>query len=576
MRSRLSGFIQLPLLVVLMVISVALPVASRLVSQNQATIGKATGSYCPCATTTCQGSTCLGEMGQTCQGIKTCTQALPPCTQTCDQGSVCSGGPVYTCGKICGYGSKVCGVSKKDCPNIKKWTSCDGYTRKCESQTVQVDQGQNCPVNECGGSEGNSSHCGYKEPPKCDCDCAADKYTDQNCAGSCGQSCQGTIVRPTSIPPTSTPVPVCTTTGICSDNSDCCSGACFGGLCQSTTTTTPQPTMTPGAGGTYQNTPTPIIESTLGGRKVLMKVENFEEAPTVIPTLAVSVDTYAPSLQTTVKTINGQVYETETGKNIGDLGVNSDLLVTTGSKIGFTQVDQYDYVTANSYQSAYVSDLFSKLDRVYQPNKGLSAVLAGVPGQTDIVNQITSSVQNENLRQVNSFLKQQLVYNQEMVGVFSPASVGLDPSNKVTYDAFVEVAWNNYNNYNRNIEVLVKDQKGVCFDFSVLMQMYLATKNVETELVFSRSLQHNFLLTLDKKDEVQVVDPTVGIVTSLATHSKEKQYTDLRFYKPIISPLSQTGNDASIQITTIAQKAVCQLKPLDPGCQDPSLLIPTK
>ena len=194
---------------------VALPFASKLVQQNQETRSKATG-YCDCAAGTCKGSTCVDYTngGATCQGTKTCTQAPPACTQSCDLGSACSGGPVYACGKICGYGNKVCGPAKKDC-HPKKWTSCDGYTRKCENQTVSVDNNQDCPRDECSGGEGNSSHCGYQEPPKCDCNCAADKYTDQNCAGSCGQSCQGTMVRPTAIP-TSPPA---------------CTGSCFGTTC---------------------------------------------------------------------------------------------------------------------------------------------------------------------------------------------------------------------------------------------------------------------------------------------------------------------------------------------------------
>jgi len=109
-----NGFAQIPLMIGLLLMAVAIPVATKLVQTNQENRGKATGA-CP-GTETCRyGISDCGANGYysgtgTCPGGKCCGGPVPTGNDKCTNGpKYCTGGKIYVCkADKSGYTSSNC------------------------------------------------------------------------------------------------------------------------------------------------------------------------------------------------------------------------------------------------------------------------------------------------------------------------------------------------------------------------------------------------------------------------------------------------------------------------------------
>lgn len=160
----------------------------------------------------------------------------------CGDGKHCTS---YCMGTICG------GTCVTDIVNPVCTPNCNNAANYCSGSIFS----NSCGTGTCQGTK----NCTPTSPPCTDVGCGNDCYQGGVCYDSCGgaHSC----IKPREATSTPRPQPVapsCNTTGVCSNNSNCCSGQCLGGLCvQVPVGTLPSPTVTPGVGiTTVSLTPT--------------------------------------------------------------------------------------------------------------------------------------------------------------------------------------------------------------------------------------------------------------------------------------------------------------------------------
>lgn len=310
------GLAQIPIILGLLLMAVAIPAASQLVKQNQTNQGRAassccdSGKYCTgyCMGSTCQGScvsqgstvapvctpncndagshcagsTYTGNCGNQCQGSKNCSPTSAPqptCNSSCGSASEHSCGSHWTngCGGDCGPGTKQCGATTA--PTSKP--AATATTKPAATSTPASSTGSSCCANGyyCTTYCINNTTCGSNScvrdinnpTPTINCgSCGklADFCSGQPVYNACGAICgygTGNCASPNpSMPLNPTQIP-CNSS--CGNASDHCSGTYWKNGCAQqcgpgTRTCQPTAAASPTASPTRAPTNTPVATIT--------------------------------------------------------------------------------------------------------------------------------------------------------------------------------------------------------------------------------------------------------------------------------------------------------------------------
>lgn len=107
----------------------------------------------------------------------------------------------------------------------------------------------------------------------------------------------------------------------------------------------------------------------------------------------------------------------------------------------------------------------------------------------------------------------------------------------------------------RTLEDMIAGEKTICFEFAVTEHAYLASLGIESQIVRSSTLDHVFLLV---GDDI-VVDPTWNLVMALDEHQDTYLYDDL-FYNSLFNSFSTSDQEATVIASLREQLTYCRDK----------------
>jgi hypothetical protein len=267
------GVVQVPLIVGMVIMALALPVALKLGSQNQDTRNLAALPGCKY----CSGNSCVNRSGSCnpdfngCESNANCSggSCVPNCacaTNLC-KGLSCDNG----CGGTC-YGAKTCVIATPAPDPTRAPTT---PPRDCNTAATQDCNWNGKPGTQRCNAEGKWGDCQAKNPCSGECLAYASSCSSVGRVGA-GGDCAGGVCCGGALPtntPTLTPTPTKPTQSCDSVGSKCCFGGvepwCEGGLIESSmdpdnclcrAAATPTPTAT-------KPTPTPVPLCNIGDKE---------------------------------------------------------------------------------------------------------------------------------------------------------------------------------------------------------------------------------------------------------------------------------------------------------------------